>query len=173
MILVTILLLTLLGLVPPLLLPSVFDDAIQKGNVRLLFIYVAIMGVAFLLSGIISLVQGYVNDKVGQNVMYDLRNQLYNHLQSMPLSFFTGTRTGEIQSRLSNDIGGVQGAVTNTIINLISNISESLTMIIAMIVISPLLTLITFGTVPVFMWITYKVSNVRRQTSKETQKTLA
>ena len=92
-----ILLGSLLGLVPAILVSSIFDDAISKGNITLLFSYVALMAAALVLSGIISLGQAYLNNKVGQNVMYDFRNQLYQHLQSMPLSFFTGTRTGEIQ----------------------------------------------------------------------------
>src|SRR5216110_3255915 len=147
-ILAAILITTLLGLVGPLLISHVFDDAIQKGNATLLLIYVAIMGAALILSGIIGVGQAYLNNKVGQNVMYDFRNQLYQHLQSMPLSFFTGTRTGEIQSRLSNDVSGVEGAVTNTATSLISNLSVVVSTIIAMIVISPLLTLITLGLLP-------------------------
>lgn len=172
-ILAAILITTLLGLVGPLLISHVFDDAIQKGNATLLLIYVAIMAAALILSGIIGVGQAYLNNKVGQNVMYDFRNQLYQHLQSMPLSFFTGTRTGEIQSRLSNDVSGVEGAVTNTATSLISNLSVVVSTIIAMIVISPLLTLITLGLLPFFAWITYKVGNVRRKISNETQKSMA
>ena len=91
----------------------------------------------------------------------------------MPLRFFTGTRTGEIQSRLSNDIGGVQGVVTNTATNLVSNVTAVLSIVIAMVLTSPLLTLISLGLLPLFLWITYKVEKQRRQTSKETQKSLA
>src|SRR5215813_7408062 len=133
-ILIAILSVSLLGLVPSLLLSHVFDDAIGKGDATLLLIYVAIMLAALILAGIISVGQAYLNNKVGQAVMYDFRNQLYQHLQSMPMSFFTGTRTGEIQSRLSNDVSGVQGVVTNTATNLIANLSSTLSIVIAMAV---------------------------------------
>src|SRR6266567_171869 len=105
--------------------------------------------------------------------MRDFRNKLYEHLQSMSLRFFTSTRTGEIQSRLSNDVGGVQGVVTNTATSVVSNISTVLSTIIAMLFISPLLTIISLGLMPIFLWITYKLGNVRRATSKETQQSMA
>ena len=133
-ILVAILATTLLGLVPSILISHIFDDAIGKGDVTLLLIYVTIMAVALILSNIIGLGQAYLNNKVGQNVMYDFRNQLYQHLQSMPLRFFTGTRTGEILSRLSNDVSGVQDVVTNTATSLLSNISVVVSTVIVMIV---------------------------------------
>jgi ATP-binding cassette subfamily B protein len=168
-----ILLGSLLGLVPSILISHVFDDAIGKGDVTLLLIYIAIMAAALILSGIIGIGQAYLNNKVGQNVMYDLRNRLYQHLQSMPLSFFAGTRTGEIQSRLSNDVSGVEGAVTNTATSLLSDLSILVGTVVAMIVISPLLTLITLGLFPVFAWITYKVGNIRRRMGNKTQQSMA
>src|SRR5258708_3039550 len=126
-----------------------------------------------IITGIIGVGQTYLNNIIGQRVMRDFRNNLYDHLQSMSLRFFTSTRTGEIQSRLSNDVGGVQGVVTDTATSVVSNISTALSTIIAMLFISPLLTLISLGLLPVFLWITYKVGNVRRLTSKETQQSMA
>ncbi len=173
LVLIAIIITTLLGLINPLLIQRIFDDAIGKGNVNLLIIYVVIMFVTPIVSGIIGVGQSYLNNRIGQNVMRDFRNRLYNHLQSMSLRFFTSTRTGEIQSRLSNDVGGVQGVVTNTATSIVSNLSTTISTIIAMVLLSPLLTLISLGLLPLFMWITYKVGNVRRETSKETQKSLA
>ncbi len=173
LVLIVVLLTTSLGLVNPLLIARVLDDAIQKGDATLLLIYVIIIVVTTVVTGLIGMGQSYLNNKIGQNVMYDLRNQLYQHLQSMPLHFFTGTQTGEIQSRLSNDVGGIQTVVTNTVTNLITNISIAVSTIIAMVIISPLLTLITFVLLPLFLWVTYKVGNIQRQTSKETQQSLA
>jgi ATP-binding cassette subfamily B protein len=173
LVLIAIIITTLLGLVNPLLIQRIFDDAIGKGNVSLLIIYVVIMFVTPIVSGIIGVGQSYLNNRIGQNVMRDFRNRLYNHLQSMSLRFFTSTRTGEIQSRLSNDVGGVQGVVTNTATSIVSNLSTTISTIIAMVLLSPLLTLISLGLLPLFMWITYRVGNVRRETSKETQKSLA
>ncbi len=173
LVLSAILLVTLLGLVNPILIAHIFDDAILKGDETLLLIYIAIMVTTPILAGFIGVGQNYLSNKVGQRVMADFRNQLYEHLQGMPLSFFTGTRSGEIQSRLSNDVSGVQGVVTNTATNLISNISLTLSIIFAMGVISPPLTLISLSVLPLFLWLTYKVGKVRRATSKETQKSLA
>jgi ATP-binding cassette, subfamily B, bacterial len=173
LVLLAILLTTILGLVNPLLIQRVFDDAIGKRDLRLLVIYVSIMCLTPIVSGIIGVGQTYLNNRVGQNVMRDFRNRLYAHLQHMPLRFFTATRTGEIQSRLTNDVGGVQGAVTNTATTIVSNLSTVLSTIIAMTVISPGLSLISLGLLPLFLWITYKVGALRRTTSRETQQSLA
>ncbi|MFL5696649.1 MAG: ABC transporter ATP-binding protein [Ktedonobacteraceae bacterium] len=173
LVLIAILLTTVLGLVNPLLIQRIFDDAIGKRNLNLLIIYVLIMFTTPIVTGIIGVGQTYLNNIIGQQVMRDFRNKLYAHLQSMSLRFFTATRTGEIQSRLSNDVGGVEGVVTNTATSVVSNISTALSTIIAMLYLSPLLTLISLGLLPIFLWITYKVGNVRRTTSKETQKSLA
>jgi ATP-binding cassette subfamily B protein len=173
LVLLAIILTTGLGLVNPLLIAVVFDDAIGKHNLNLLIIVVSIMFVMPIITGIIGVGQTYLNNIVGQNVMRDFRNKLYRHLQNMSLAFFTSSRTGEIQSRLSNDVGGVENVVTNTATSIVSNISTALSTIIAMLFISVPLTLISLGLLPLFLWITYKVGNVRRVTSKETQESLA
>src|ERR1700682_4559775 len=173
LVLVAILLTTVLGLVNPLMIRFIFDDAIGKRNLNLLLILVGIMFIMPVITGIIGVGQTYLNNVIGQKVMRDFRNRLYNHLQSMTLRFFTSTRTGEIQSRLSNDVGGVQNVVTDTATSVVSNISTALSTIIAMLFLSPLLTLISLGLLPLFLWITYKVGNVRRVTSKATQQSLA
>ncbi len=173
LVLIAILLTTGLGLVNPLLIVRIFDDAIAKRNLSLLIIYVSIMIVTPIVTGFIGVWQTYLNNMIGQNVMRDFRNRLYMHLQSMSLRFFTGTRTGEIQSRLSNDVNGVQGVVTNTATSIVSNISIVISTVIAMLVLSRLLTLISLGITPVFIWITLVVGNVRRKVSKETQQSMA
>ncbi|GCE11159.1 ABC transporter ATP-binding protein [Tengunoibacter tsumagoiensis] len=173
LVLFAILLTTVLGLINPLLIVRVLDDGITGRNLKLLVIYVSIMIVTPVVTGFIGVGQSYLNNVIGQNVMRDFRNKLYTHLQAMSLRFFTGTRTGEIQSRLSNDVNGVQGVVTNTATSIVSNISTVVSTIIAMAIISPLLTVISLGLLPIFVWITTKVGNVRRSTSKETQKSLA
>ena len=173
LVLIAIILTTVLGLVNPLMIRYIFDDAIGKRNLNLLVIFVIIMFITPIVTGIIGVGQTYLNNTIGQRVMRDFRNKLYNHLQSMSLRFFTSTRTGEIQSRLSNDVGGVQNVVTDTATSVVSNVSTALSTIIAMLFISPLLTLISLGLLPVFLWITYKVGNVRRTTSKQTQQSLA
>src|SRR3989440_2589375 len=173
LVLIAIILTTVLGLVNPFLIQYIFDDAIGNRNLNLLFIFVGIMFIMPIITGIIGVGQTYLNNVIGQQVMRDFRNKLYDHLQSLSLRFFTSTKTGEIQSRLSNDVGGVQGVVTNTATSVVSNVSTALSTIIAMLFISPLLTLISLGLLPIFLWITYKVGNVRRITSKETQQSMA
>src|SRR5712692_5664389 len=173
LVLFAIILTTVLGLINPLIIRFIFDDAIGKGNLNLLIILVIIMFITPIVTGIIGVGQTYLNNIIGQQVMRDFRNKLYHHLQSMSLRFFTSTRTGEIQSRLSNDVGGVQGVVTDTATSVVSNISTALSTIIAMLYLSPLLTLISLGLLPIFLWITYKIGNVRRATSKQTQQSLA
>ena len=145
LVLIAILFTTVLGLVNPLLISFIFDDAIGKNNVRLLIILVSIMFVMPIITGLIGVGQTYLNNLIGQRVMRDFRNNLYQHMQSMSLRFFTSTRTGEIQSRLSNDVNGVQGVVTTTATSIVSNISTALSTIIAMLFLSPLLTLISLG----------------------------
>ncbi len=173
LVLFAIILTTVLGLVNPFMIQFIFDDAIGKGNEKLLIILVSIMIIMPIITGLIGVGQTYLNNVIGQQVMRDFRNKLHEHLQNMSLRFFTSTRTGEIQSRLSNDVGGVQAVVTNTGTSIISNLSTVISTIIAMLFISPLLTLISLGLLPIFLWITYKVGNVRRTTSKETQESLA
>ncbi|HEY7419072.1 MAG TPA: ABC transporter ATP-binding protein, partial [Ktedonobacteraceae bacterium] len=138
-----------------------------------LVIYVSIMFITPVITGLIGVWQTYLNNLIGQNVMRDFRNRLYNHLQSMSMRFFTATRTGEIQSRLSNDVGGVQNVVTNTATSIVSNVSTVISTIIAMIILSPLLTAISLALLPLFIWITYKLGNTRRVVSKETQQSMA
>ena len=95
--------------------------------------------------GLIGVGQAYLNNKVGQNVMQDLRDALYAHLQRLPLRFFTETRTGEIQSRLANDVGGIQSVVTDTAASLTSNVATAVSTLIAMFLIDWRLTLLSVG----------------------------
>ncbi|GHO88781.1 ABC transporter ATP-binding protein [Dictyobacter formicarum] len=173
LVLIAIIVTTVLGLINPLLIERVFDDAILKKNMPLLIIYVSIMIITPIITGLIGVWQSYLNNIIGQRVMRDFRNRLYQHLQNMSLRFFTATRTGEIQSRLSNDVNGVQSVVTNTATSIVSNISTVVSTIIAMLLLSPILTLISLGLLPLFLWITVKVGGIRRITSKETQQTMA
>jgi ATP-binding cassette subfamily B protein len=105
--------------------------------------------------------------------MQDLRNALYAHLQNMPLRFFTGTRTGEIQSRLANDVGGVSTVVTDTASSVLSNVVVIISTLIAMAILSVPLTLLSLCLLPVFLWLTVKVGRARREVASSTQQTMA
>jgi len=168
-----ILLTSLLGIVNPLLLERLIDDAIPNRDFFKLNLYVGLMIVIPIGSGLIGVGQAYLNNKVGQNVMQDLRNALYAHLQRLPLRFFTETRTGEIQSRLANDVGGIQSVVTDTAANLTSNVATAVSTLVAMVLIDWRLTLLSVGILPFFLYLTFRVGKVRRAVSSETQKSMA
>ena len=162
-----------IGLINPILLKLLIDEAIPRLDFGLLNLYVGLMIALPIVSGLIGVGQSYLNNVIGQNVMQDLRGALYAHLQRMPLRFFTETRTGEIQSRLANDVGGVQAVVTDTASSVTSNIAVAISTIIAMFVIDWRLTVLSLGLTPFFMYLTYRVGKVRREVSTETQKSLA
>ena len=167
-----------IGLINPLLIKVVFEHVILgQGSVderlRLLVLVVAAMVAAPVVSGLLGLWQTYESNLVGQRVMRDLRNSLYSHLQHMPLKFFTSTRTGEIQSRLSNDVGGVQSVLTDTAGSILSNVSTVVSTVIVMFVLSPPLTLLSLGVLPFFLILSRKVGRVRRELSGRTQESLA
>lgn len=172
-VLLTIIVTSVLGVINPYLLKLLLDDAIPNRDFFRLNLYVGLMIALPIISGLVSVGQTYVNNVVGQNVMADLRNALYSHLQSMPLRFFTETRTGEIQSRLSNDVGGVQGVVTDTASSVFSNLIITLTTLAAMVIVDWRLTALSLAMLPFFMWLTYRVGKARRAVSEETQKSLA
>jgi ATP-binding cassette subfamily B protein len=172
-VLVAILLTSFIGLINPYLLKLLIDVAIPQRDLGLLTLYVGLMIILPIVSGLIGVGQSYLNNVIGQRVMQDLRGALYAHLQSMPLRFFTETRTGEIQSRLANDVGGVQAVVTDTASSVTSNLAIAISTIIAMFFIDWRLTVLSLGLLPFFMYLTFRVGKVRREVSTETQKSLA
>jgi ATP-binding cassette, subfamily B, bacterial len=173
LVLATILVTSLLGLINPYLLKLLIDEAIPQQDLGLLNLYVGLMIAVPIISGLIGVGQSYLNNVIGQRVMEDLRNALYAHLQRLPLRFFTETRTGEIQSRLSNDVGGVQSVVTDTASSVVSNFIVVFSTIGAMLIIDWRLTALSLGLLPFFMYLTYRVGKIRRRVSTETQKSLA
>jgi ATP-binding cassette subfamily B protein len=164
---------SLLGLVNPIMLKLLTDQVIIGHDYTHLLLFVGLMIVTPIVSGLIGVGQTYLNNVIGQSVMQDLRNALYAHLQRLPLRFFTETRTGEIQSRLSNDVGGVQAVVTDTAASVAANVAVVASTIVAMLIIDWRLTLLSLGMLPFFLYLTQRVGRVRREVSSETQKSLA
>jgi ATP-binding cassette subfamily B protein len=164
---------SLIGLINPLLLGLLIDQVIVGKHYENLNLYVGLMIVLPIITGLIGVGQSYLNNVIGQNVMQDLRGALYAHLQSMPLRFFTETRTGEIQSRLANDIGGVQAVVTDTASSITSNLAIAISTIVAMFLLDWRLALLSLALTPFFLYLTYRVGKVRREVSTETQQSLA
>jgi ATP-binding cassette subfamily B protein len=165
-----------LGVINPLLIKVIFDRALfVPGGPRmeLLWGLVGLMFAIPIVSGLLGIWQTYLSNLVGQRVMQDLRNSLYGHLQRMHLRFFTSTRTGEIQSRLSNDVGGVQSVVTDTASGVLANVVIVISTVVAMLLLSWQLTLLSLGILPFFFWLTNRVGKARREVASSTQKSLA
>ncbi len=163
-----------LGIVNPLLIQRVFDDALfpdgaDGPNMGLLGTLIAIMLGVTLLSGAVGVAQTIYSNRLGQDVLRDLRDRLYVHLQSLSLSFYAGARTGELQSRITSDVGGVQTAVTSTLSNILWNGVAFVSALIAMIVLSLPLTLLTLATVPFFVLATRWVGRQREKLTGEAQ----
>src|SRR5690242_9595711 len=165
-----------IGIINPLLIQAVFNDALfvhDGPDLHLLILLVGIMAVVPIVNGAIGILQTYETTRVGQQVMRDLRDRLYAHLQTLSLAFFTGTKTGEIQSRLANDVGGVQTVVTSTASTILANVVIFTSTVVAMVILSWQLTIVALITVPAFFWLTKTVGERRRQVSRSTQESLA
>jgi ATP-binding cassette, subfamily B, bacterial len=163
-----------IGVVNPILLKLIIDNLLSDSpSLDLLFLQTGLMVVLPIVTSAIGVWQSYLSNVVGQRVMDDLRLALYRHLQWMPLRFFTETRTGEIQSRISNDVGGVQSVVTDTASSLLANFATVATTVIAMWILDWRLTVLSLGLLPAFAYITYRVGKVRREVSSLTQQSMA
>jgi len=161
-----------IGVVPAFLLRSVLQ-AIQRHDTTALSIYAGGMIAIAVLTGALGVWQTLLSNQVGQRVMHDLRTAVFRHLQRLSLAFFTRTRTGEVQSRISNDIGGVQSVVTSTATSIVSNVTTVIATMIGMIALSWQLSGFAFALIPLFVLLTRRVGNERRKIAKSTQETLA
>ena len=174
---VLILITASIGVVNPLLIRTVFDAGLFPASggpdMQLLWILASIMTSIAIVNGLMGVLQTYMTNKVGQNVMRDLRDAVYAHLQGMSLGFFTSTRTGEIQSRVSNDVGGIQSVVTSTLTDTISNTVIFLSTLVAMLILSWQLTAVAVATVPFFFVLTRFVGKRRRAVTAEAQRSMA
>lgn len=172
-----ILLTASVGVINPLLIKTVFDSALFPSsgspNMDLLWILAAIMSSIAILNGVMGVIQTYMTNHVGQSVMRDLRDAVYAHLQGMSLGFFTSTRTGEIQSRVSNDVGGIQSVVTSTLTDTLSNSVIFISTLVAMLILSWQLTIVAVATVPFFFALTRFVGKRRRAVTAEAQRSMA
>ncbi len=161
-----------IGVVPAFLLKRVLE-AIGENDTRALSFAAAGMIVIAVVSGVLGVIQTLLSNQVGQRVMHDLRTSVYRHLQRLSLAFFTRTRTGEVQSRIANDIGGVQNVVTNTATSIASNVTTVVATMVGMLLLSWQLALFAFALIPAFAFLTRRVGQERRRIAKTTQETLA
>ena len=157
---------------PAFLLKRVLE-AISANDTRALSWNAGGMIAIAIVAGALGVFQTLFSNQVGQRVMHDLRAAVFRHLQRLSLAFFTRTRTGEVQSRIQNDIGGVQSVVTNTATSIASNVTTVLATMIGMLLLSWQLALFAFALIPLFALLTRRVGKERRRIAKTTQETLA
>ncbi|WP_305852576.1 ABC transporter ATP-binding protein [Conexibacter sp. SYSU D00693] len=162
-----------LGMVSPFLLKEVLDTALPQDDDALLAWLVAGMVAIPVVTGALSVAQTWLSNLIGQRVMHDLRAAVYRHLQRMSLAFFTRTRTGEVQSRIANDIGGVQSVVTSTATSIASNVTTVLAVVVAMVVLDWRLAAFSLVLLPFFVWMTRRVGAERKRITAERQGRMA
>ncbi|MET9881724.1 ABC transporter ATP-binding protein [Streptomyces sp. NPDC006430] len=164
---------SLVGVASPFLLKEILDVAIPEGRTGLLSLLALGMILTAVVTSVFGVLQTLISTTVGQRVMHDLRTAVYAQLQRMPLAFFTRTRTGEVQSRIANDIGGMQATVTSTATSLVSNLTAVIASVVAMLALDWRLTLVSLLLLPVFVWISRRVGRERKKITLRRQKQMA
>ncbi|MFG2352688.1 ABC transporter ATP-binding protein [Streptomyces sp. NPDC048521] len=164
---------SLVSVATPFLLKETLDVAIPQGRTGLLSLLALGMILSAVLSSVFGVLQTLISTTVGQRVMHDLRTAVYGRLQRMSLAFFTRTRTGEVQSRIANDIGGMQATVTSTATSLVSNATSVVATIVAMVALDWRLTIVSLLLLPAFVWISRRVGNERKKITTQRQKQMA
>jgi ATP-binding cassette, subfamily B, bacterial len=172
-----------LGVIPAFLQKAVFSDAFTPTgdskhqavvvDFRLLVELVLAMIAIALVNGVCSVFQSYLSTQVGQSVMHDLRTSVYRHLQRMSLAFFTKTRTGEVQSRIANDIGGVDNVLTSTATSVMGTVTTVIATVVAMFLLDWQLAVFALALMPIFVWMTRRVGGQRRRIATIRQESMA
>ncbi|MFI0819382.1 ABC transporter ATP-binding protein [Streptomyces sp. NPDC021098] len=163
----------LVSVASPFLLREILDVAIPGRRTGLLTLLALGMIAAAVVNSVFGVLQTLISTTVGQRVMHDLRAAVYDRLQRMPLAFFTRTRTGEVQSRIANDIGGMQATVTSTATSLVSNLTSVVATVVAMLALDWRLTVVSLLLLPLFVWISRRVGNERKKITSNRQKQMA
>jgi ATP-binding cassette, subfamily B, bacterial len=167
---------SVLSVIGALLVRRVFDDALfVRGGPVLAKLYplVAALIAIPIVNGVLNVAQTYLTEVVGNRVLQELRDRLFEHLERLSLAFYTATRSGEVQSRLANDVGGVQSTITSTASSVVSNVVTLVSSVVAMLVLSPLLTAISLAATPVFVVFSRRVGRARRSARRDAQASLA
>ncbi|GGT91052.1 ABC transporter ATP-binding protein [Streptomyces violascens] len=164
---------SLVSVASPFLLREILDVAIPQNRTGLLSLLALGMIATAVVNSVFGVLQTLISTTVGQRVMHDLRTAVYAQLQRMPLAFFTRTRTGEVQSRIANDIGGMQATVTSTATSLVSNLTAVVASVVAMLALDWRLTLVSLVLLPVFVWISRRVGRERKKITTQRQKQMA
>jgi ATP-binding cassette, subfamily B, bacterial len=162
-----------LGMISPFLIRDIFNEALPHDDRRLLNELVLGLIAIAVATGVLGVLQTYLSNVVGQRVMHDLRAAVYRHLQRLSLAFFTRTRTGEVQSRIANDIGGIQNVVTSTATSIVSNVTTVVAAVVAMFLLDWRLAVFSLALLPVFVLLSRRVGRERQRITTRRQSTLA
>jgi ATP-binding cassette subfamily B protein len=161
----------LLGLLPPLFTRSLIDHAIPGHDMRSVWLLVGGMVASALVGSIMAVYQGYLNSLVGEGIMRDIRTSLVAHLHRMPLSFFTGTKTGEIMNRVSNDVDNIDNVVTGTLVSIVTNVFTMVTTVVTIFVLDWRLALVALAIVPLMILplspVGRRMYDIRKQTRRK------
>jgi ATP-binding cassette subfamily B protein len=164
---VTIIAISSLSVVPALLIRILIDEAIPDENIRqLTALGLAMVGVAFA-NALVGVLQRWISSKVGEGIIFDLRRELYAHLQRMSLRFFTATKTGELMNRLNSDVVGAQQAITGTFVTIVSNVVSVVVILVVMLQTQWLLTLLAVAALPLFVLPARRVAKVLRRITQQ------
>ncbi|MDF1515784.1 MAG: ABC transporter ATP-binding protein, partial [Anaerolineae bacterium] len=167
LLIVTITVTSLLNLVTPLLYRDLVDNALPNADLRRLnLLALGLVGLP-VITRLIALGQSYISARIGEGIIFDLRKTLYSHMQKMSLRFFTNTKTGEMMSRLNNDVYGAQQAITSTVVNLVTNIIAFTSTIIVMLSLDWRLSLISISVLPIFIFPSRHIGTILRRITRE------
>ncbi len=172
-VILTIVAASIVGMASPFLLREVIDSALPDQDVRLLVWLVIGMVAVAAVTAALGVVQTWISTKIGQRVMHRLRTDVFRHLQRQSIAFFTRTRTGEVQSRITNDIGGMESVVTSTATSIASNLTTVIATAVAMAALSWQLSLVSLLVLPPSIWLTRRVASMRRAITAQRQRELA
>jgi len=164
---------SVVSMASPFLLRAVIDDALPQQDLTLLVRLVIGMVAVAAVTAALGVVQTWISTSIGQRVMHRLRTDVFTHLQRQSIGFFTRTRTGEVQSRITNDIGGMQSVVTSTATSVASNLTTAVATLVAMLALSWQLTLVSLLVLPPSIWLTRRVARMRRAITAAQQRELA
>lgn len=164
---------SVVGLASPFLLRAVIDTALPQQDVSLLVLLTSGMVAVAAVTSVLGVVQTWISTQVGQRVMHGLRTDVFAHLQRQSIAFFTRTRTGEVQSRITNDIGGMQSVVTSTATSIASNLTTTVATAVAMAALSWRLSLVSLVVLPPAVWLSRRVARMRREITAAQQRELA
>ncbi|MEU0765276.1 ABC transporter ATP-binding protein, partial [Streptomyces microflavus] len=164
---------SMVAMASPFLLRAVIDRALPERDLTLLVWLVVGMIAVAAVTAVLGVAQTWISTRVGQLVMHRLRTDVFAHLHRQSIAFFTRTRTGEVQSRITNDIGGMQTVVTSTATSIASNLTTVVATLVAMVALSWRLTLVSLVVLPPAIWLTRRVAAMRREITAQRQQELA